>query len=165
MEPLHNISEGNVTCWWPWRWWLAPSRSRGVLWWRGSFWLSAPTGGTSPQTPHTPADWHSHCTLCVKKRRSVYFFFLLCYIINNTKLCVESAIFLCYYLCLIFGIMTANSSSAGETIFSLQSSFSQRGNIKIINKHVLSHLEDKICRPGSLCFQVGVRQRVMYLCT
>lgn len=39
------LTDGS-TCWWPWRWWLAPNQSRAVLWWKGSSWLSAPTGGT-----------------------------------------------------------------------------------------------------------------------
>lgn len=60
------LTDGS-TCWWPWRWWLAPNQSRAVLWWKGSSWLSAPTGGTWPQRSHTPVGWHSRCILRGRK--------------------------------------------------------------------------------------------------
>lgn len=68
----HLIVYGAVTCWWPWRWWPAPSQSTGLLWWMGSSWLSAPTGGTWPQTLHTPVGWQSHCTLCGQNKSRIY---------------------------------------------------------------------------------------------
>lgn len=69
---VRNCCDNHVipTCWWPWRWWLAPSRSKGLLWWMGSSWLSAPIGGTLPQTQHTPEGWHNHCTLSGRRKQT-----------------------------------------------------------------------------------------------
>lgn len=63
------LTDGS-TCWWPWQWWLVPNQSRAVLWWKGSSWQSAPTGGTWPQRLHTPAGWHSRCILCGKEEHN-----------------------------------------------------------------------------------------------